>query len=123
MIFLDVLYVAIATVGVMALLQVLMFVAIKIMYPPEPKVIYREVQAPVQQSVPIQSTAPQPELLFPIGAPPTAIQPPQIPPTFTQASQEIQLPEYEPRLPAASTSVRLDAGLPDGLQETRPPGT
>ena len=123
MIFLDVLYVAIATVGVMALLQVIMFVAIKIMYPPEPKVIYREVQAPVQQSAPIQSTAPQPELLFPIGAPPTAIQPPQIPPTFTQASQEIQLPEYEPRLPAASTSVRLDAGLPDGLQETRPPGT
>lgn len=123
MIFLDVLYVAIATVGVMALLQVLMFVAIKIMYPPEPKVIYREVQAPVQQAAPVQSTAPQPELLFPIGPPPTAIQPPQIPPTFTQASQEIQLPEYEPRLQSATTSVRLDAGLPDGLQETRPPGT
>jgi hypothetical protein len=123
MIFLDVLYVALATVGVMALLQVLMFVAIRVMYPPEPKVIYREMPAPVQQAAPTQNFAPQPELLFPIGPPPTAIQPPQIPPTFTQPSQEVQLPEYEPRLPAASTSVRLDAGLPDGLQETRPPGT
>ena len=124
MIFLDVLYVAIATVGVMALLQVLMYVGIKIMYPPEPKVIYREVPAQVQQAAPVQQHyAPQPEPLFPIGPPPTAIQSPQIPPVFTQASQEIQLPEYEPRLPAASTSVRLDAGLPDGLQETRPPGT
>jgi hypothetical protein len=118
MIFLDVLYVAIATVGVMALLQVLMYVAVKIMYPPEPKVIYREVAAPVRQH-----HAPEPEPLFPIGPPPTAIQSPQIPPVFTQPSQEVQLPEYEPRLPAASTSVRLDAGLPDGLQETRPPGT
>lgn len=116
MIFLEVLYVGIATVGVMALLQVLMYVGVRIMYPPEPKVIYREV--PVQQSF-----APQPEPLFPIGPPPTAILPPKIPPTFTQQTQEIQLPEYEPRIPAASTSVRLDTELPDGLKETRPPGT
>lgn len=124
MIFLDVLYVAIATVGVMALLQVLMYVGIKIMYPPEPKVIYREVPAQVQHAPVVQQHyAPQPEPLFPIGPPPTAIQPPQIPPVFTQPSQEVQLPEYEPRLQSASTSVRLDAGIPDGLQETRPPGT
>jgi hypothetical protein len=122
MIFLEVLYVAVATVGVMALLQVLMYVGVRVMYPPEPKVIYREV--PVQQhAAPPPLFAPQPEPLFPIGPPPTAILPPKIPPTFTQQSQEVQLPEYEPRIPAASTSVRLDAELPDGLKETRPPGT
>lgn len=119
MIFLDVLYVGTATIVVMALLQVIMYAAIRIMYPPEPKIIYREV--PVQQA-PV-SSAPQPDMLFPIGPPPTAIPPPQIPPTFTQPSQEVQLPDYEPRLPTASTSVRLDSDLPDGLKETRPPGT
>ena len=123
MIFLDVLYVGTATIVVMALLQVIMYVAIRIMYPPEPKIIYREVPATFQQTASTQNLAPQPELLFPIGAPPTAIPPPQIPPTFTQPSQEVQLPEYEPRLPTASTSVRLDSDLPDGLKETRPPGT
>jgi hypothetical protein len=49
MIFLDVLYVGTATIVVMALLQVIMYAAIRIMYPPEPKIIYREV--PVQQAL------------------------------------------------------------------------
>jgi len=106
MIFLDVLYVAISTIGVMALLQLATFVVMKILYPPEPKVIYREVPVPVhQQVVPIvQDTPPSKQV------------------TFTQPTQEVVLPEYEPRKPA-STSIRMDPELPAGIQETRPPGT
>ena len=78
------------------------------MYPPEPKIIYRDV--PVIQQPPPQM----------MPAPP--MQPPaQNGPTFTQPQQEVQLPEYEPRKPA-STSLRVDPELPAGLQETRPDG-
>ena len=38
MIALDVLYVALATIGIMALLQVLTFVMVRVLYPPEPKI-------------------------------------------------------------------------------------
>ena len=126
MIVLDVFYVALATIVVIALLQLITFAVVRIMYPPEPKVVYREVP------VAVQAPAPPPNLPFSIGAPPTAIPPPQIPPqfgkqeqqpAFTQDKQDIQLPEYEPRINPSSASLRLDAGLPDGLQETRPPGT
>lgn len=68
------------------------------MYPPEPKVIYRDVFVP--QPAPL---------------------PPPPPPAFTQETQQTQIPEYEPRKPA-STSLRLDTELPDGIQETRPEG-
>jgi hypothetical protein len=126
MIILDVFYVAIATIAVIALLQLITFAVVRIMYPPEPKVIYRDV--PVQVQAPVVA---QPNMPFSIGAPPTAIPPPQIPPqfgkqeqqpAFTKDTQDIQLPEYEARIVPSSNSVRLDSGLPDGLQETRPPG-
>lgn len=74
------------------------------MYPPEPKIIYRDV--PVM----VQAPAPPP---LPQNGPP---------PTFIEKPQEIQLPEYEPRKPI-STSLRVDPELPAGLQETRPDGT
>lgn len=105
MIFLDVLYVGLSTIGIMAFLQLATFVVMKILYPPAPQIIYRQVPVPVQQPV---DTTP----LFP----------PAQQPVFTQPKQEIVLPEYEPRKPA-SDGLRLDAGLPDGIQETRPPGT
>lgn len=120
MIILDVFYVAIATIAVIGLLQLAVFFVVRILYPPAPQIIYRDV--PVQVPAP-----PPPNLPFSIGAPPTAIPPPQFvkqeqPPVFTQKEQEVQLPEYEQRSTPSSTSLRLDAGLPDGLQETRPPG-
>ncbi len=82
------------------------------MYPPEPKIIYRDV--PVMQK----------QVQF---APPPVVQqtpPPLFPqngPTLTQTQQEVQLPEYEPRKPA-SDSLRVDPELPIGLKETRPEG-
>lgn len=111
MIVLDVIYVAIATIGVMLTLQVLTFIVVRVLYPPEPKVIYRD--APIQQ-VPVQTFLQQ--------APTQQTPPP--PPIFTQPEkvEQVDLPEYDIRK-SASSSLRLDAGLPDGLQETRPPGT
>uniref|UniRef100_A0A6C0JHH0 Uncharacterized protein n=1 Tax=viral metagenome TaxID=1070528 RepID=A0A6C0JHH0_9ZZZZ len=97
MLALDVLYTALATIGIMVFVQVVIFVGVRLMTPPQPRIIYREVpvQAPVQA--------------------PTV--------TFTEPPvTDVKLPEYEPRQ-QASDSLRLDAQLPAGITETRPPGT
>jgi hypothetical protein len=115
MIIQDILYVAMSTILVMAVLQITTFMLARMLYPPEPKIIYRDVpvQQYVQQSVPILQQQP----LFPAVQNPT-----QNGPVLTQTPPEAQLPEYEPRKPT-STSVRMDLELPAGIQETRPPGT
>jgi hypothetical protein len=95
-VFLDVLYTGLATVVVMAILQVIFFVGVRLMYPPPPQIIYREVPAQT-----------------PVYNPPVLTQP---------AQQEVKLPEYEPRQ-QASDSLRLDPQLPPGIKETRPSGT
>lgn len=105
MIILDILYVALATILVMVVLQLSSFVVIKMLYPPEPRVVYRDVVR--QMAPPIQ-----PEFQLPP-------QPPSPPPPVF--SQEVKLPEYEPRQ-STSSSQRMDAVLPDGITETRPPG-
>jgi hypothetical protein len=110
----EVFYTALATIAVMVVLQIVSFFVTRMIYPPEPKVIYREVQVPVQ----VQAPPPPPPVVY--QEPP--LFPPQNGPALTQEKQEIQLPEYEPRKPA-STSLRMDAELPAGIQETRPPGT
>jgi hypothetical protein len=92
----------------MVFLQILTFFITKIMYPPEPKIIYRDV--PVMMQPP--PLPPQQPPVFQNGPPPT----------FIEKPQEVQLPEYEPRKPV-STSLRVDPELPAGLQETRPDGT
>ena len=104
MLALDIFYIALATIAVMVILQIVTFVGTRMMYPPEPKIIYRDV--PVYQPPP-----PVEQPLFP-----------QTTPALTQTKQEVQLPEYEPRKPV-STSLRVDPELPAGLQETRPDGT
>jgi len=108
----DILYLAMSTILVMAVLQIATFMVTRMLYPPEPKIIYRDV--PVQQPPPPVAQPP----LFP------AVQqlPTQNGPALTQPPPEVQLPEYEPRKPI-STSVRMDLELPPGIQETRPPGT
>lgn len=113
MIVLDVLYVALATIVVMVVLQLSTFLITRMMYPPEARIVYRD--APVQQH---QTIPPMVPTMTPVSLP----QMPPPPPAFTQPAQEIQLPEYEPRKPVTD-GLRLDAGLPDGIQETRPPGT
>jgi len=111
----DIFYVAISTIAVMAVLQLTTFMVTRMMYPPEPRVIYRDVPvAHTQATVPLSPVAPSP--------PPPVFPPQQNGPAFTQTPQEVQLPEYEPRKPV-STSLRVDPELPPGLQETRPPGT
>jgi hypothetical protein len=98
--FLDILYTALATIGIIILVQVLTFVGARILVPPEPRIIYREV--PVMQPAPVQA----PKVAF----------------TEPSTQQQVVLPEYEPRQ-QASDSLRLDPQLPPGIQETRPPGT
>lgn len=115
MIALDVLYIALATICVLAILQIFAYVATRVLYPPEPQIIYR--------NVPVQMQAPPPPPP-PVHSPYLQQGPPQLPknePALTQQTQEVKLPEYEPRKPA-SDSLRLDAELPAGIQETRPPG-
>jgi hypothetical protein len=117
MIIQDILYVAMSTILVMAVLQIATFMITRMLYPPEPKIIYRDV--PVQQHYIQQPLPPvvQQQPLFPALQVST-----QNGQTLTQPPSEVQLPEYEPRKPA-STSVRMDLELPAGIQETRPPGT
>ena len=111
MILLDVLYIALATVCVMFLLQITTFLVTRMMYPPEPKIIYRDA--------PVALPPLQPQMQAQIYIPPLA----EVRPAFTEPPpQEVKLPEYEPRKPA-SDSLRLDAELPPGLKETRPNGT
>ncbi len=126
MILLDVFYTAVATIVVIALLQLITFAVVRIMYPPEPKVIYRDVpvHAPpltAPQMAPQMAPINLP-LSVPVSPPVSVPQSASLPPVLTQQTQEVQLPEYEPRSTPSSTSLRLDSGFPDGLQETRPPG-
>jgi hypothetical protein len=107
MVIVDILYTSLATILVMVVLQITTFFVTRMLYPPEPKVIYRD--GPIQY---VQAPAPPPQPLFP----------PQNGPVLTQTQQEVQLPEYDVRKPASS-SLRLDPELPAGLQETRPDGT
>ena len=111
MLALEIFYIALATVAVMAILQFVTFIGAKLMYPPEPKIVYRDV--PVYAPPPPPPAVTQP--LFPPANPNQVT-------ALRQDTQEVQLPEYEPRKPA-STSVRMDPELPAGLQETRPDGT
>lgn len=92
----EVVQTAIATILIMVIVQVVIFFVARVMTPPQPRIIYREI---------------------PAQAPP----PPTV--TFTEPPvTEVKLPEYEPRQ-QASDSLRLDAELPAGITETRPPGT
>jgi hypothetical protein len=109
----DILYVALSTILVMIVLQISTFMVTRMLYPPEPKIVYRNVPV-MAQAPPVPVVPPaQEQPLFP---------PQQNGPALTQPSQEVQLPEYEPRKPT-STSLRLDTELPAGIQETRPEGT
>lgn len=113
MIFLDVLYISFSTIGIMALLQFITFAAVRILYPPEPQVIYRNVPVPAPPPPPVMP--PQ----APLGSTPL-FPTTDLPPVFTQPTQEVQLPEYEQRVPTSTTSARLDTGLPNGIQEGSP---
>ena len=99
----DIFYLSLTTIVVMVILQVVTYVVVRLMYPPEPRVIYRDR--------PVYAPSPQ--------APPPV---PQNGPVLTEPAQQVKLPEYEPRKPA-SDSLRVDPELPAGIQETRPEGT
>jgi hypothetical protein len=92
MIFLDVLYTSLSTLFVMVLIQLIIYIGVRIIYPPEPRIIYREI--PVERPV---TNLPE------------------------QHKEEVKVPEYEPRQ-QISGGLRMDPELPAGLKETRPDG-
>ena len=116
MIALDVLYVALATIFVMIILQVLTFVATRVMYPPAPQIIYRDVPVPVQAPVQPQHAT---DLAFLNPGPPQEPLFPKNEPALTQQPQEVKLPEYDPRK-SDSEPIRGDNKLPPGLQAVNP---
>jgi hypothetical protein len=118
MIALDVLYVALATIFVMIILQVLTFVATRVMYPPAPQIIYRDVPVPVQAPVQHQAQQATDLSFLSTGAPQEPLFP-QNEQALTQQSQEVKLPEYDPRK-SDSETVRGDIKLPAGLQAVNP---
>jgi hypothetical protein len=71
--FLDILYISLTTIGIMILIQLIIFIGARILIPPEPRIIYREVPAPKV----------------------TFTEPPTI--------QQVSLPEYEPRQQASDS--------------------
>jgi hypothetical protein len=71
--FLDILYISLTTIGIMILIQIIIFIGARILIPPEPRIIYREI--PV--------------------APKVAFTEPPV--------QEVKLPEYEPRQQASDS--------------------
>lgn len=113
----DILYVALSTILVMVVLQITTFFVTRMLYPPEPKIVYRDVPV-MQQQVPYSPPVHAPQI---VQVPQLVTQQAPPPTVFTQTATEVQLPEYEPRKPA-STSLRMDTELPPGIQETRPPG-
>jgi hypothetical protein len=121
MIALDVLYVALATIFVMIILQVLTFVATRVMYPPQPQIIYRDVPVPVQTQpqAPVQQLQQATDLSFLSTGPPQEPLFPKNEQALTQQSQEVKLPEYDPRK-SDSETVRGDIKLPAGLQAVNP---
>ena len=134
MLALDILYIAIATVGVMILLQVVTFVGVKILYPPEPQVIYRdrivEVPQVQQQRMPLTQSVTQvqlPEYVPASGGSPPPAPPKGLPPPIKTREDkngtnvpETQQPSYDERAVPTSTSLRMDSELPFSLQETNP---
>lgn len=150
MLFLDVLYIALATIGIMILLQLITFVCAKLLYPPEPKIIYRDVLAPTAVTQPVAIIqSPQPAIPNNYLPPPPNVPYPRAP---AQAPEMIDgkpvLPAHlqpqDPRggavagngngqsysqsvsLPeyeppvSSTTSARVDTKLPAGLQPVNP---
>ena len=98
---LDLLYVALGTVGILIVLHLSTFWIARILQPPKPRIVY--VQAPPSSA-----------------APPPPPPPPQSPPTLSEPAVKAQLPTYDipPRGAAQASAPSTVAALPPPL-ETR----
>lgn len=92
---LELLYIALGTIGILVVLHLGTFWVSRIMQPPKPKIVYVQAPAPVQ--APIQM---QPPL------------PPPPPATLSQAPPSIQLPTYD--VPPSTISQNTSASKPVG---------
>lgn len=108
---LELLYIALGTVGILIVLHIGTFWISRIMQPPKPKIVY--VQSPPPQAQPQVQHVQQAPL------PPPA--PPAPPAILSQASQSIQLPTYEipPTINPENTSAKSPMGTLPPPIETR----
>lgn len=104
---LELLYIALGTVGILIALHIGTFWISRIMQPPKPKIVY--VQAPQQPAQP-QHSAPAPQPM-----------PHVQPPVLSQAPPSIQLPTYEipPTINPENTSTKSPMGTLPPPIETR----
>lgn len=104
---LELLYIAMGTVGILIVLHLGTFWISRIMQPPKPKIVYVQAPQPQQQAPPV---APMPQPV------------PQVqPPVLSQAPQSIQLPTYEipPTINPENTSTKSPMGTLPPPIETR----
>lgn len=103
---LEILYIALGTIGILLVLHLGTFWISRIIQPPKPKIVY--VQSPPQQQ-----HQPQPQV--------QAAPPPPPPPALSQAAPSIQLPTYDvppSTIPQNTSAVPPMGSLPPPL-ETR----
>jgi hypothetical protein len=112
----EILYIALGTIGILVVLHLGTFWVSRIMQPPKPKIVYvqapQPVAAPVQAPVHVQAQAPMPQPVQ-IAPQPAAI--------LSQSPQSIQLPTYElppPSAPQNTSAVQPLGSLPPPI-ETR----
>lgn len=105
---LELLYIAMGTVGILIVLHIGTFWISRIMQPPKPKIVYLQAPPAQQSAPPPVAPAPQPV--------------PQVqPPVLSQAPQSIQLPTYEipPTINPENTSTKSPMGTLPPPIETR----
>ena len=93
---LELLYIALGTIGILVFLHLGTFWVARVMQPPKPKIVY--VQSPPQPAAPPAAVASQP------------------PPVLSQPAQTVQLPTYD--TPAAAQTSPSVGQLPPPI-ETR----
>lgn len=116
MLFLEVLYISLTTIAILAGLQFLLFAITKLMIVPPPQIVYRDREVPVYHEPVQQHVQPQvftQEVVEQEGTRDLNAE-------MAQKSKERESFEKELQARSIASSLQLDTTVPSGLQETRP---
>ena len=110
MLFLEVLYISLTTIAILAGLQILLFAITKLMIVPPPQIIYRDREVPVYQPQPQVFTQEviEQEVARDLNA------------EMAQKTKERESFEKQLQARSIASSLQLDTTVPSGLQEARP---
>lgn len=112
MLFLEVLYISLTTIAILAGLQFLLFAITKLMIVPPPQIVYRDREVPVYHE-PVQPQVFTQEVVEQEGTRDLNAE-------MAQKSKERESFEKELQARSIASSLQLDTTVPSGLQETRP---